>query len=75
MSNIQDKFTELFLEFIDSYPYSGDGLRHIAAYDQQRQQGCRNFKAIISAANAGEDVTDSILLQLLPHTDSSTNQQ
>lgn len=73
MSNIQDQFTELFLEFIDSYPYSGDGLRHIAAYDQQRQQGCRNFKAIISAANAGEDVTESVLLQLLPYTDSSAN--
>lgn len=75
MSNIQNQFTELFLEFIDSYPYSGDGLRHIAAYDQQRQQGCRNFKAIIAAADAGEDVTDSILLQLLPYTDSSANQQ
>ncbi|MCF3604079.1 AAA family ATPase [Planktothrix agardhii 1806] len=75
MSNIQSKFTELFLEFIDSYPYSGGGLRHIAAYDQQRQQGCRNFKAIISAANAGEDVTDSILLQLLPYTDSSANRK
>lgn len=73
MINIQDQFTELFLEFIDSYPYSGDGLRHIAAYDQQRQQGCRNFKAIISAADAGEDVTDSILLQLLPYTDSFAN--
>ena len=75
MSNIQDQFTELFLEFIDSYPYSGDGLRHIAAYNQQRQQGCRNFKAIISAADAGEDVTDSILLQLLPYTDSSANRE
>ncbi|MCF3608007.1 AAA family ATPase [Planktothrix agardhii 1033] len=75
MSNIQDQFTELFLEFIDSYPYSGDGLRHIAAYNQQRQQGCRNFKAIIAAANAGEDVTDSILLQLLPYTDSSANRE
>lgn len=75
MSNIQDKFTELFLEFIDSYPYSGDGLRHIGVYDQQRQQGCRNFKAIVAAADAGEDVTDSILLQLLPHTDSSANRK
>lgn len=75
MSNIQSKFTELFLEFIDSYPYSGGGLRHIAAYDQQRQQGYRNFKAIISAADAGEDVTDSILLQLLPYTDSPANRK
>jgi len=75
MSNIQDKFTELFLEFIDSYPYSGDGLRHIGVYDQQRQQGCRNFKAIVAAAEVGEDVTESVLLQLLPYTDTSANQQ
>ncbi|MBE9144657.1 McrB family protein [Planktothrix mougeotii] len=75
MSNIQDQFTELFSEFIDSYPYSGDGLRHIGVYDQQRQQGCRNFKAIVAAADAGEDVTDSILLQLLPHTDSPANRK
>ena len=75
MSNIQDQFTELFSEFIDSYPNSGDGLRHIEAYDEQRQQGCENFKAIIAAANAVEDVTESVLLQLLPYTDSYANKQ
>jgi 5-methylcytosine-specific restriction protein B len=69
------EFVKLFQEFVNSYPYTPDGLRHIAAYKEQRQQGRRNFEAIAAAAESGEDVTESVMLQLLPYQDSPTNRK
>jgi len=71
----KDEFVKLFQEFTSSYPYTPDGLSYKAAYDDQRRQGCRNFEAIAAAAESGEDVTESVLLQLLAYTDSATNRQ
>ncbi len=69
------EFVKLFQEFVNSYPYTPDGLRHTAAYKEQRQQGRRNFEAIAAAAESGEDVTESIMLKLLPYQDSPINRQ
>jgi len=69
------EFVKLFQEFVHSYPYTPDGLHHTAAYNEQRQQGRRNFEAIAAAAESGEDVTESVMLQLLPYQDSPTNRQ
>ncbi|MEG4055405.1 MULTISPECIES: AAA family ATPase [unclassified Microcoleus] len=69
------EFIKLFQEFVNSYPYTPDGLRHTAAYQEQRQQGRRNFEVIAAAAESGEDVTESIMLKLLPYEDSPTNRQ
>jgi 5-methylcytosine-specific restriction protein B len=69
------EFVKLFQEFVNSYPYTPDGLRHTAAYQEQRQQGRRNFEAIAAAAESGEDVTESVMLKLLPYQDSPTNRQ
>ena len=67
------EFVELFQDFISSYPYTPEGLRHVAVYDEQRQQGRRNFEAIATAAESGENMTESILLQLLPYANSANN--
>lgn len=69
------EFVKLFQEFVSSYPYTPAGLRHTSAYDEQRQQGRRNFEAIAAASECAEDVSETVLLQLLPYTDSATNQQ
>jgi 5-methylcytosine-specific restriction enzyme B len=69
------EFVKLFQEFVNSYPYTPDGLRHIAAYKEQRQQGRRNFEEIAAAAESGEDVTESVILKLLPYQDSPTNRK
>ena len=69
------EFVKLFQEFVNSYPYTPDGLRHTAASQEQRQQGRRNFEEIAAAAESGEDVTQSIMLKLLPYQDSPTNRQ
>ena len=67
------EFARLFQEFLNSYPYTPVGLRHTAAYEEQRQQGSWNFKAIAAAADSGEDVTESVLLQLLPYGNTTNN--
>lgn len=71
----KDEFVKLFQEFVSSYPYTPAGLRHRAAYEEQRQQGRRNLEAIAAAAESGEDVTENVLLQLLPYIDSTNNRQ
>lgn len=70
-----DEFIQLFEEFVDSYPNTSQGITHTAAYAQQRQIGCRNFNAIAKAADSAEDVTDSVLLKLLPHNKTAKNIQ
>lgn len=69
------EFVKLFREFVTSYPPTPAGLRHTATYNELRQQGKRNFEAISSAFQSGEDVTEAVLLQLLPYTDSDSNRQ
>ncbi|MGB3654851.1 MAG: AAA family ATPase [Rivularia sp. (in: cyanobacteria)] len=75
-----DEFIRLFQEFANSYPNTSHGITHTAAYAQQREIGCRNFRAIDAAvrlnakkADSGEDVTESILLQLLPYSENINN--
>lgn len=70
-----DEFIELFEEFVDSYPNTSQGITHTAAYAQQREIASRNYSAIAKAADAGEDVTDSVLLKLLPHNNTPKNNQ
>lgn len=70
-----DEFIQLFEEFVDSYPNTSQGITHTAAYAQQREIASRNFSAIAKAADAGEDVTESVLLHLLPHNNTANNHQ
>lgn len=70
-----DEFIELFQEFANSYPNTSRGITHTAAYAQQREIGCRNFNAIAKAFDSGEDVTESVFLQLLPHNKTTNNRQ
>lgn len=67
------EFVRLFQEFVNSYLYTSAGLRHTAAYDEQRQQAHRNFEAIRRTTEAKEDITEAVLLQLLPYPDSANN--
>ncbi|MFM6139263.1 MAG: AAA family ATPase, partial [Sphaerospermopsis kisseleviana] len=73
--NDQSEFTQLFDEFIASYPYTPNGISHIKSYSEQRQQGCRNFEIIKTVADRGENITELVLLQLLPHSNTINNRQ
>jgi 5-methylcytosine-specific restriction protein B len=75
IENKRTEFARLFREFIDSYPSTPDGERHVAAYKEQRREGRRNFETIVKAADRGEDVTDLVLLKLLPYEDTISNRE
>lgn len=70
-----EEFTVLFEEFINSYPNTAKGIKHIKSYSQQRESGCRNYQAILEAKEAGEDITERVLLQLLPYRDTTNNRE
>jgi len=69
------EFTELFREFVESYPLTPQGQFHLRHYEAEREQGRRNFEAILQAESRGEDVTEKVLLKLLPYADSKANQE
>jgi 5-methylcytosine-specific restriction enzyme B len=71
----QDQFTELFREFAESYPLTEDGQRHILNYAVGREDGRRNYEELIAATDRGEDITDAVLLKLLPYADSANNRE
>ena len=70
-----DEFARLFQEFVRSYPETNDGQEHIRMYESGREQGRRNFEEILAAADRGRDVTEQVLLRLLPYTDSTRNRE
>ena len=67
------EFAKLFSEFAASYPSSPEGQRHIQGYPECRQQGEANFQAAVASAGRGEDVTDFVLLKLLPYENTAPN--
>lgn len=67
------EFIELFEEFASSYPHTLEGQEHIRTYEAGRKQGRQNFQEIEVAVNAGQNVTDAVLLNLLPHYNNPSN--
>jgi 5-methylcytosine-specific restriction enzyme B len=68
------EFPGLYKEFIDSgYLASLDGIRHLDAYEEGRNQSRLNFESVVEARERGEDVTDLVLLKLLPHNETKGN--
>jgi 5-methylcytosine-specific restriction enzyme B len=66
---------KLLQEFALDYPNSPEGRRHIKFYNEQRQQGRRNFSEIIAAHQQGQDITNDVLLKLLPHTNTTIHHE
>ncbi len=75
ISEKKHKFIKLFKEFISSYPYDPDGLRHKEFYREQRQKARENFQGIISSNESGENIDEVVLLQLLPYAQTTNNSQ
>ena len=72
----QNKTVELiglYREFASSYATTPAVLRHINLLDYGRKQACSNLQEIKEADDRGEDVTEQVLLKLLPHSDSDAD--
>jgi len=71
----REEFGRLFGEFVTGYLSSSEGRAHAAGYAVAREDGRRNLDDILAKRRRGEDVTDDVLLRLLPHTDSGTHRE
>ncbi|MGL4498420.1 MAG: McrB family protein [Planktothrix sp.] len=72
---LNSKLINLFDKFLGTYPFTPNGIAHIAAYNEQQKQGRRNFHSISVAADSGQDITEDVILKLVPHEDSSSNRK
>jgi len=69
------EFETLFREFLEVYPDTEEGRRHAEMYEASRRQGRANFEEILKIADIGQDVTDAVLLRLLPYDNTSANRE
>ncbi len=65
----------LFEECAREYLPTPEGRRHLAAYEEGRERARASWAEIVAARDAGEDVTDRVLRELLPYTDSAANRE
>lgn len=76
MSNFhRDRFAGLFDEFCASYLATPEGQRHLATYPRLRQVARENWRIIQDAAAQGADLTELVLLKLLPYNDNENNRR
>ncbi len=69
------KFDRLYQEFAKGYLNMPAGREHGAAYIGLRRTAHHHYQAIMAKANAGEDITDAVLLKFLPYADTSGNRE
>ncbi len=69
----REEFQTMFAECVDDYLDGAVGEWHLGAYAEARAQAQANFQHIMAKAERGEDITDDVLLRLLPYADSASN--
>jgi len=68
--SIRTSIANLFQEFLASYPATEDGVWHQGVYATTRQTGRDNFTSVLEAQAAGKEITNLVLLKLLPYNDN-----
>ena len=69
-SNRQDQFNELLAECSLAFLTTVEGEEQRLAYLRARLNAQHNYAAITQLNNQGINITDAVLLKLLPHTDT-----
>jgi MoxR-like ATPase len=69
----QVELQELFAEFTTAYLQTKAGSDHAAVYDTVRDAARGNYQWIVARAARGEEITDALLLKLLPHAPTPAN--
>jgi hypothetical protein len=69
----QDEFRKLFDQFSAEYLQTNEGRAHYESYSLARKEAQRNYRAIIEEQS--DEVTDQILLWLLPYLDTESNRE
>ena len=69
------QITQLFDEFIAGYVAQDEDARIPPFTPPARAKGEANFAAALAAQARGEDITDLVLLKLLPYSDNAGNRK
>ena len=67
------EFESLFSEFLEAFTKSKEGLAHWDLQEKSRERARENFPRVVEKADAGEDVTNFVLEQFLPHQNTPHN--
>lgn len=70
----QAELVELLREFAPTLQ-TERGQKHVRFYTEQRRRGRENWEAINAAEARGEDVTEAVLMKLLPHANTAGNRE
>lgn len=68
-----DDFKTLFKDFVGGYVDSKEGQEHLRRYGKQREEAKASLKRISEMESRGEDITDIVLLRMLPYSDTENN--
>lgn len=68
-----DDFDALFKEFVGSFVDSQEGQDHLQRYATEREEAQQHFKTICEMESRREDITDIVLIKMLPHADTKHN--
>ncbi len=68
-----EEFKVLYDEFLSSFLHTEKGERHIRYIVQGREEAEKNISTVNKATENGEDITDLVLLKLLPYNDFKNN--
>jgi 5-methylcytosine-specific restriction enzyme B len=71
--SLEAQLRRLLEEFKDSYAESDVGRKHLRMYPEIRSTAASGLAQVRAARDAGQDVTDLVLLKFLPHTDTTVN--
>lgn len=72
-SGKDDDFEILYQEFLTSFVDSDEGQKHLQSYTAQRKEALQSYTDICRKSEAGENVTDLVLLKFLPHANTQRN--
>jgi 5-methylcytosine-specific restriction protein B len=71
----KEEIERLFVEFAESYPNTEAGKQHASLYEKVRVEARQNYQGILDADARQEDITDAVLLKLLPYNESPSNRE
>ncbi|MGC9384915.1 MAG: hypothetical protein ACP5D6_09980, partial [Kosmotogaceae bacterium] len=71
----EEEFLSLFDEYVDDYAKAKSGKEHFDKYKSSREEAKKNFDEILNREERGEDITDLVLLKLLPYEDNEKSKE
>lgn len=71
----REKLSRLLQEFKSSFLDAPEGREHLLVYERQREVAQQNFELVSAMHTRGEEITELVLLKLLPHANNSVPRQ